>query len=239
MVTSECASSSFHRCPKALKFAIDFEKKERHVGGVFSGRKPATTTKPCPEQFISLDIRRLQRNHWLEPDQTYNLHQYEHLFGRKLGIFSINTRKDLLEIEFIPCNPNDDYFPPQNVQIAWTPCHFGGYRPWFLCPGDRCDRRVAILYGPQPMLCRHCWRIAYPSQSENQVQRLCRRLRSVEANCAKERGKISNENLKRPKGMHHRTFQSLEEKQQLLRREITKAQVAELIKIEQALPDWY
>lgn len=209
------------------------------MGGIFSGRKPAITTKPCPEQFISLDVRKLQRDHCLEPDQAYNLHQYQHQFGRKLGIFSINTWKDLLEIEYSSCMPNDARFPPQNVQIVWTACHFGGYRPWFLCPNDQCGRRVAILYGPRPMLCRHCWQIAYPSQRENKVQRLFRRLRSTEATCAQDRGQFSNQNLNRPKGMHHRTFHQLKEKQDLLRRELTKAQVAELIKLEQALPYWF
>lgn len=208
------------------------------MGGVFSGRKPATTTKPCPEQFISLDIRRLQRNHCLEPDQTYNLHQYEHLFGRKLGIFSINTRKDLLEIEYISYNPNHDRSPPQSVQIVWSPCHFGGYRPWFLCPNDHCGRRVAILYGPRPMLCRHCWRIAYESQRENEIQRLRRRLRSIESACSGRPGKPDVRVGERPKGMHHRTFQRLEYNRQRLQRKISRLQVEELIKLEQSLPDW-
>src|SRR5438094_5573832 len=33
---------------------------------------------------------------------------------------------------------------PQHVRISWTPCHLGGERPWFHCPG--CSRRIARLY---------------------------------------------------------------------------------------------
>jgi hypothetical protein len=36
------------------------------------------------------------------------------------------------------------------VPLSWTPCNFGGSRPWFVCPGVlegvSCGRRVAKLY---------------------------------------------------------------------------------------------
>jgi hypothetical protein len=32
----------------------------------------------------------------------------------------------------------------QRVPLLWTPCTFGGARPWFGCP--RCAKRVAIVY---------------------------------------------------------------------------------------------
>ncbi len=52
------------------------------------------------------------------------------------------------------------------IHLEWTPCAFGGSRPWFLCPGEGCGRRVAILYGPTfPLLCRLCRDLAYASQS--------------------------------------------------------------------------
>ena len=39
----------------------------------------------------------------------------------------------------------------QRVPIRWTPCRFGGERPWFVCDvhanGVYCGRRVAKLYG--------------------------------------------------------------------------------------------
>src|SRR5215813_12442275 len=34
----------------------------------------------------------------------------------------------------------------QSLAVDWTPCRFGGERPWFLCD---CGRRVMALYAGQ------------------------------------------------------------------------------------------
>jgi hypothetical protein len=45
----------------------------------------------------------------------------------------------------------------QVITLDWTPCHYGGQRPWFRCPG--CQRRMAVLCGcDRFFLCRHCYR---------------------------------------------------------------------------------
>jgi anti-anti-sigma factor len=61
---------------------------------------------------------------------------------------------------------NNSYLqnPEYGVAIQWTTCHSGGKRPWFVCPAQNCGRRVAILYGGSVFACRHCYRLAYPSQ---------------------------------------------------------------------------
>jgi hypothetical protein len=52
-----------------------------------------------------------------------------------------------------------------NLRLTWTPCNYGGSRPWFLCPGEGCGRRVAIVYGPSsPPRCRLCRGLSYASQ---------------------------------------------------------------------------
>ncbi len=53
------------------------------------------------------------------------------------------------------------------IPLSWTRCHLGGRRPWFLCPGSGCGRRVAILYGPTlPLLCRACRGLTYASKTK-------------------------------------------------------------------------
>lgn len=57
------------------------------------------------------------------------------------------------------------------VEIKNTPCHFGGFRFWFICPliynGRRCGRRVGVLYlNGDYFGCRQCHDIAYRSQYE-------------------------------------------------------------------------
>ncbi|MDP9478069.1 MAG: hypothetical protein M3R38_20705 [Actinomycetota bacterium] len=87
------------------------------------------------------------------------------------------------------------------ARLAWTPCNFGGERPWFVCPGKGCDRHVAILYGPGRLLCRQCRDLAYESQREDRIDRAKRR-------AEKARSRLPPSGL-RPKGMHHATFQKL------------------------------
>lgn len=206
------------------------------MGGIFSGRKPSKTTKPFPEQFITLDVRELQRHEGLEPGQIYDLHRYKR--GSKCGTFSIAMYKDYMELRYTAPNEQDSKPDSQIIDIARTPCHFGGDRPWFLCPGDQCGKRVAILYGPDSMLCRHCWRIAYQSQRENQIQRMFRKLRSIEASYTGRPNNSAPKDRTRPKGMHHRTFGLLQEKHQRMITDIQFAQIEELRRLDDLLPDW-
>ncbi len=89
------------------------------------------------------------------------------------------------------------------ARLEWTPCNFGGERPWFVCPGEGCARRVAILYGPGPgrLLCRRCRDLTYESQWEDQIARAKRRVE-------KARSRLPPSGA-RPKGMHHSTFLKL------------------------------
>jgi hypothetical protein len=89
------------------------------------------------------------------------------------------------------------------AHLAWTPCNFGGSRPWFVCPGDGCARRVAILYGPEPgqLLCRHCRDLTYQSQRTWELGRAEWRTEKAAERLAPDGG--------RPKGMHHTTFLKL------------------------------
>jgi hypothetical protein len=62
------------------------------------------------------------------------------------------------------------------IRIVRVTCRFGGARPYFICPGVAnriaCGRRVAKLHGAgRYFLCRHCYRLAYTSQSEDLMDR--------------------------------------------------------------------
>jgi hypothetical protein len=87
------------------------------------------------------------------------------------------------------------------AHLEWTPCNFGGERPWFVCPGKGCAKRVAILYGNEQPLCRRCRDLTYESQREDAIARAKRRAEKSRS-CLPPSGT-------RPKGMHHATFQNL------------------------------
>ena len=98
----------------------------------------------------------------------------------------------------------------QRVPITWTPCHFGGRRPWFICSvyssGRYCGRRAAVLYGAGELFaCRRCYGLAYESQHEPQ------RLRGLSL-AQKIRTQLGGSPFllepfpPKPKGMHMRTY---------------------------------
>ncbi len=56
------------------------------------------------------------------------------------------------------------------VPLTATPCHFGGERDWFLCPGAGCGRRVAKLHHPPGatyFLCRYCHGLTYEGRQRH------------------------------------------------------------------------
>jgi hypothetical protein len=56
------------------------------------------------------------------------------------------------------------------IILTRTPCHYGGTRPWFCCPG--CQRRCAKLYlRGDRFRCRACHGLAYRSQLEASAER--------------------------------------------------------------------
>ncbi len=96
------------------------------------------------------------------------------------------------------------------VPLTWTPCPFGGRRPWFLCPGVGhgrvCRRRVAILYGAgREFLCRHCYDLVYESQREDQATRLIARAQKIRRRLGGNASLMAPFPPK-PKGMHWRTY---------------------------------
>ena len=95
------------------------------------------------------------------------------------------------------------------VSIEWTPCHFGGKRPWFLCPNLRCKRRVRILYGGSIFACRTCHRLAYPSQRESPADRAASRANAIREGLGGS-GTFFDPLPPKPKGMHSRTYARLQ-----------------------------
>ena len=99
----------------------------------------------------------------------------------------------------------------ESVFLERTPCNFGGYRYWFLCPGRSCGRRVSKLYGlGRYFLCRHCHNLAYASQNEDKVDRLNRKMRKLRAKVGGSYDDLISPFPEKPKGMHWDTFDRLE-----------------------------
>ena len=96
------------------------------------------------------------------------------------------------------------------VEIAQVPCHLGGFRPYFICPGIEggvaCRRRAVKIHGSgRYFLCRNCCRLAYGSQSENATDRTIRRADKLRMALGGEPG-LEQPLPLRPKGMWRRTY---------------------------------
>lgn len=96
------------------------------------------------------------------------------------------------------------------INIAYTPCHFGGQRPWFICAettkNGPCNRQAAILYRDGNRLaCRHCLKLSYPTQHLARYERILKRQETIRRKLgATAPGKTAIPS--RPKGMHRSTY---------------------------------
>ena len=118
----------------------------------------------------------------------------------------------------------------QVVTLDWTPCHYGGSRPWFLCPG--CQRRVATLCcRGKWFLCRHCYRLPYASQCESALDRMYRRMRKIRDRLG-ARHTLTEPvwSWQKPKGMHWQTWERLCEQERVAHKLLAELMDARLLR---------
>jgi hypothetical protein len=142
---------------------------------------------------LPLDIRELHRRRCLLLGSSGPWRWTWSGNGEDAGSIGYSFDGDNLRLKF---NANGES-NIQMVPVVRTLCHFGGWRPWFLCPV--CSRRVGILYARAARFaCRDCQRVAYLSQSEDRLGRAWRKQRKLE--------RFLSEDGARPKGMHKTTY---------------------------------
>lgn len=159
------------------------------------------------QRLLSIDIRCWHRDGLLTPNRSFVWRWTCN--DETVGSIQIRTEPGRLIPTYRHRSGGEDWkdksYP---VQLDWTPCHFGGERPCFLCPAMGCGRRVAILYGGNVFACRHCYQLAYPSQREAADVRAARRADRIREKLGWDPD-IVNDTSWKPKGMHWRTFERL------------------------------
>jgi len=137
------------------------------MGGYGSGRQWGRSKA---EDMLRLDVLRLYKKGCLDPG--YWTWRWQWSSGQESTI-NIIASGDKLRLSFRTRSGGGEWEEvEQDVPLDWTPCHFGGTRPWFYCP--RCGRRVGVLYGGKRFYCRTCHRLAYRCQSETKQDRILR-----------------------------------------------------------------
>ena len=176
------------------------------MGGAGSGRHASRDTT---DQYRMLNVHRLQQGGWLQPGKQFNWGWKQE--GKDVAFIHISTATNHLVLTYRYRDVEGAWRHAEYpLRMDWTPCTYGGRRPWFLCPARGCGRRVAILYLGEAGIfaCRHCYCLAYPCQREDATDRLLRRLDAVQHQLGGNPSSLDGR-LHKPKGMHWKTFEKL------------------------------
>lgn len=170
---------------------ISIKTKGNVMGGYGSGRS-SYSIKTTVESIKKFDIRGVRkRGHFISSSIRY-----------KMGEDFIT-----LKCHYRSSQGAERETVEKIVYFVKTPCNFGGYRLWLLCPS--CSRRVAILYCPsRHFLCRHCCNLTYTSQQECREDRLRRKARKIRKRLGASNN-LFEPILFKPKYMHQKTFDRL------------------------------
>ena len=183
------------------------------MGSLGSGNRYRFDKKTTTDKYQAMDIRYLQRNGLLSPGWGFSLSWSR--AGRQTGSIRAVVYRDHVILSYRHRGGLSSEWEAvkEPVSLEWTPCNFGGERPWFVCPGVVnevvCGRRVATLYGPgKYFLCRHCYELSYESQREHKMHRALRRAQNIRQRLGGS-ANMMEPFPKRPKGMHKRTYARL------------------------------
>lgn len=178
------------------------------MGGVGSGNHYRWGTRNSVEGMKALRIDKLASDGWLGSGRTCSYAWSQ--AGQPTGDIRVTAAEGQIILNYRSRENGGDWqdhrYP---VQIEWTPCHFGGARPWFRCPARGCGKRVAVLYGGAIFACRHCHRLAYPSENENSRDRAARRAEKLRDRLQWPPGLFEGSGWGKPKHMHNATYQRL------------------------------
>ena len=159
--------------------------------------------KRTTSDMWALDVRKVQREGGLGPGETFRCTW--RLGGEVIAYVDLKADADRVMLDYRRKTGGEWQAMRYLVEIAWTACHYGGQRAWWLCPGAGCGRRVTVLYGANALACRHCHDLAYKSQRQTSDDRAYKRADKLRARLDWSPGVIHGPGGK-PKGMHWRTF---------------------------------
>lgn len=173
------------------------------MGGFGSTRWGWHRTRETTDPLLCLDVRLLSRRGALEPG-VWSTTSWT-CRGEPSGDITHRAEAGALILDYRTKGARDAEWRPvsERITVDSTACHYGGARPWFLCPG--CGRRRAVLYSVGGHFrCRTCHDLAYSSTRETPADRALRRADTLRRKLADRPG--LHHWPPKPKGMHWRTY---------------------------------
>lgn len=177
------------------------------MGGPGSGNRYRWGTKTSTEACHRFDLAGLARRGWLRPGSGGTTRWWrgeQEVSAIGWSVRGTGQTATALELSYAIGGEGIRY----RVPLAWTPCHFGGQRPWFVCPGAGCGRRAAVLYGGRLFLCRRCHDLAYESTRQSPGDRALRKAQRIRQRLGGSANMLEPFPPK-PKGMRWRTYERL------------------------------
>lgn len=177
------------------------------MGGYGSGRQVESGPGYKTADLSSLDVREVAKLGILTPG--FRAKRKFRQNGEVFATVQAETTRHRLTLDLQGELKNNERVEHRwSLGLSWTPCNFGGERPWFICPTPGCNRRVAILYGLSDLACRNCHSLSYRSQSETPGDRAARKANKIRRKLGWEPGFLNGPGWK-PPGMHRTTFSRL------------------------------
>ena len=166
-------------------------------GGTVEGSRP-------------LDVMKLARAGYLSGSRTGG---WKWTYGDGTTAFiGITGGRQAITLDYRIRSSGEDWQTvQQRVPVRWTPCRFGGERPWFVCDvlanGVYCGRQVAKLYGAGRLFaCRHCYGLGYAAQRGGLMDRAHHRLARLHRRLGADYDGPDGPPPPRPKWMRQRTY---------------------------------
>ena len=143
--------------------------------GAIRWRAMQAAEKNTVEGCRSIDVLEWNRRGYLRSPRWFSWAWSRD--NERVASINVETQRHSVTLKYRSRSYGEDWSDvEQRVAIEWTPCRFGGERPWFMCSvasnSVYCGRRATKLYGAGRLFaCRHCYRLAYASQQESAHQR--------------------------------------------------------------------
>lgn len=153
----------------------------------------------------SLDVNWLNRHGYLTSGRRSSVRWTRR--GEETGNIGLRAESGQLVLVYRSRSHGGEWEDVEEpIRLTWMDCNYGGQRPWFICPGAHCGRRVGKLYGAgKYFLCRHCYNLAYESQREQPRDRLLRKVQGIRSRLGGSMSTI-DPFPRKPKGMHWKTY---------------------------------
>ena len=177
------------------------------MGGYGSGRH-WIKAKATTSQYCQVDVRFWHRKGLLIPGRSFESQWTS--AGKQIASIRVGVGFARIILSYRYRQADHEQWQPTNypVLLDWTPCNYGGSRPWLCCPVQGCGRRVAILYLNGIFACRQCCQLAYNCQREPAHDRALRHAQAIRQRLGAS-GNMYEPFPVKPKGMHERTYERL------------------------------